>query len=226
MLNDNVGRLIIVVVGDDDVADCANVNSFYLRLYRRRRCCWMQQLMMIFWTRPVWPDSAIFIVLGDKITLKSSQIVWWLFGLEWNTSFLILNFCGDFWATFGKVWATFYINIWSHWTRQAVKCPFDWREVTKKQWFYFPKEATKSFTQHALNGFAYADFHLNMFWTSLVILMLSNNRTSFWPTSAKLSQCWVLKTLNICWDQKNHLGWCVLTLYGRTLFITLNRFET
>ena len=30
---------------------------------------------------PVWPDSAIFQVFGDKISTKGSQYVQWLFGL-------------------------------------------------------------------------------------------------------------------------------------------------
>ena len=50
-----------------------------------------------------------------EIYLKSSRIVWWLFGLEWNTQFLILYCVVVFCATFGKIRATFYINIWSHW---------------------------------------------------------------------------------------------------------------
>ena len=32
-----------------------------------------------------------------------------------NNTFKEKNCCGYFWATLGKIWATFYLSIWSHW---------------------------------------------------------------------------------------------------------------
>ena len=63
-----------------------------------------------------------------------------IFGNFWATNFItkvaqrfgdFLGSCDDncylnqtgqatFWATFGKTWAIFYFNIWSHWSHDAT----------------------------------------------------------------------------------------------------------
>ena len=62
-----------------------------------------------------WDQIGPFLKsLGGKVTLKSSQNLWWVFGPMWNASFFNKTTLADFWATFGKTRATFYFNIWSH----------------------------------------------------------------------------------------------------------------
>ena len=38
-----------------------------------------------------------------------------------EASFLSKNYYGSFWATFGKTWATFYFNFWSHWFQVSLQ---------------------------------------------------------------------------------------------------------
>ena len=45
------------------------------------------------------------------------KLYWQLFGLFCKTSLLCENCFGYFLAIFGKIWATFNSNIWSHWLR-------------------------------------------------------------------------------------------------------------
>ena len=40
---------------------------------------------------------------------------WQLFGLFGKNSLLCKTALATFWTTFGKIWATFYSNIWAHW---------------------------------------------------------------------------------------------------------------
>ena len=54
--------------------------------------------------------------LGEIFSVKSSQNELLLFGLKWKHHSLAKTAVVPFWATFVKTWATFYFNIWSHWT--------------------------------------------------------------------------------------------------------------
>ena len=53
----------------------------------------------------VWPDCAILKVLGDMVSIKRSPNAWWIFGLKWTATFLMLNYCdyflGNFWNNLG-----------------------------------------------------------------------------------------------------------------------------
>ena len=56
--------------------------------------------------------------LGDFWkNFKQSQNLCWLFGLKRKASFFSKNYPGSFLGNFWKnLGATFYFNIWSHWT--------------------------------------------------------------------------------------------------------------
>ena len=69
-----------------------------------------------------WSVSSTVTRLGDfemfwwQIFLKSSQNLWWLFGLKWKTLFYSKSFYGHFWQNLGY----FYFNIcglyYKNWT--------------------------------------------------------------------------------------------------------------
>ena len=73
--------------------------------------CWRK-----VWLEPVWQSWAIFEKSWRNIFCKSSQNGLLLFGLKWKHHSLAKTAVVPFWATFVKTWATFYFNIWSHWT--------------------------------------------------------------------------------------------------------------
>ena len=60
----------------------------------------------------VWLDWAFFEKFWWNIFSPQLPKFYWLSGLLWKTSLLCKSY---FWATYGKVWASFYFNIWSHW---------------------------------------------------------------------------------------------------------------
>ena len=47
------------------------------------------------------------------------------FRLFENITFQIKTVVATFGATFGKLWATFYFNIWSHWPLARLESIFD-----------------------------------------------------------------------------------------------------
>ena len=53
-------------------------------------------------------------ILCAKVSFKISSNVRWLFRLFESITFQAKTAVASFWATFGKVWATFIFNIWSH----------------------------------------------------------------------------------------------------------------
>ena len=56
---------------------------------------------------------------GNKISCKRSPKCCCLFGLFLKKTYSYVNTAlATFWATFGKIWATFYSNIWSLWLNQ------------------------------------------------------------------------------------------------------------
>ena len=59
----------------------------------------------------VWLDWALFKVLGDNVLTKVAQMLSNFFWLFWRMVLFTENCCGNFW----RIWATFYLNIWSHW---------------------------------------------------------------------------------------------------------------
>ena len=65
----------------------------------------------------VWPDRAIFESSWRQFFLQNGLNICCHFGLLWKHSFLSKS-C--FLATFGKIWATFYSNIWSRCPRSTV----------------------------------------------------------------------------------------------------------
>ena len=70
--------------------------------------------------RSAWPDWAIFKVLGDKLSYKSSPKVWWLLGYFEKHHFKVKTAVACFGAIYGKVLGTSYFNIWSHWIRCTI----------------------------------------------------------------------------------------------------------
>ena len=52
-------------------------------------------------------------VLGNKISSEKTKWMATFWGF-WKASLLWKTALATFWATFGKNWATFYFNIWSH----------------------------------------------------------------------------------------------------------------
>ena len=68
----------------------------------------------------MWPDRAILKVLANKFSLKNSLNIWRLCGLFGKKHFLIKNCCGYFFGNFMKILATFYYNIWSHWSTATI----------------------------------------------------------------------------------------------------------
>ena len=64
-----------------------------------------------------WDQIGRFLEFhGNKFYYKNSPNVWWLFWQVWKPLLFKTNWWGYFWATFGKTWAHFYFNIWSHWS--------------------------------------------------------------------------------------------------------------
>ena len=51
-------------------------------------------------------------VVGEMASIKSRPNAWWIFGLKWKATLLMLNF----W----KLWATFEFGIWSHWLQSTL----------------------------------------------------------------------------------------------------------
>ena len=54
--------------------------------------------------------------LGNKFYYKADQMFDDFLDSCENNRFLSQTGDATFWATFVKTWATFYFNIWSHWT--------------------------------------------------------------------------------------------------------------
>ena len=50
----------------------------------------------------VWPDWVIFERFGVIVSINRSPNAWLIFGLTWKARLFIINYCGYFWATFGK----------------------------------------------------------------------------------------------------------------------------
>ena len=67
----------------------------------------------------MWPDWSSYEISWWQISFKICLNIWWLFGLFWKSFLWSNNYCGHRLVSFWKNWATFYINIWSHW-RQWV----------------------------------------------------------------------------------------------------------
>ena len=77
--------------------------------------------------------------LGTKIC-KSTPKDCQLFGLFCKTSLLCENCFGYFLAIFGKIWATFNSNIWSHWLRWSPMVEFIWcRQLVLWRWVFKQK---------------------------------------------------------------------------------------
>ena len=55
-------------------------------------------------------------VVGDITSIKSSPNYWQLFGLFWKPHTFVKTYVATSWVTFENIWATFYSNIWSHWS--------------------------------------------------------------------------------------------------------------
>ena len=64
---------------------------------------------------PVWPDWVIFEFSWQQILLQKQPKYLVTFWQSWKPLILSQTGVATFWATFGKTWATFYSNIWSHW---------------------------------------------------------------------------------------------------------------
>ena len=74
--------------------------------------------------------------LVTKCVTKVAQ----LFGLFCKTSLLCENCFGYFLAIFGKIWATFNSNIWSHWLRWSPMVEFIWcRQLVLWRWVFKQK---------------------------------------------------------------------------------------
>ena len=65
--------------------------------------------------------------MGDKFCSKSSPNVYYFLGYIEKHNILVKTAVGIVWATFGRIWATFYFTLWSHWTPNPAK-------VTSKFW--------------------------------------------------------------------------------------------
>ena len=71
--------------------------------------------------RAVWPDWAIFWkFLATKILAKEAQIIGNFLGYLEKPHSYVKTALATFCTSFGKNWATFYSNIWSHWAATIV----------------------------------------------------------------------------------------------------------
>ena len=52
----------------------------------------------------------------SRLLYKISQNVWWLFASSKTSTFEVKTAVATFGQLFGKLWATFNFNIWSHWS--------------------------------------------------------------------------------------------------------------
>ena len=57
------------------------------------------------------------IVIGDKISIKSSSNYWHLFGYFEKPHSFVKTYAATSRVAFGNIWATFYSIIWSHWAQ-------------------------------------------------------------------------------------------------------------
>ena len=53
---------------------------------------------------------------ADHLTTTTAQYRQYFWAFCKNITFWLNYTVATFWANFGKIWATFYSNIWSHWT--------------------------------------------------------------------------------------------------------------
>ena len=67
-----------------------------------------------------------------------------------NLQFQEKTALATFWATFGKIWATFYFNIWSHWKSLLLsQCCIQFRQnfqnkVVTKHWVFDNQDRLKA----------------------------------------------------------------------------------
>ena len=60
-------------------------------------------------------------VFGDKISSKSSQNYSNSLGYFEKSHSNVKTYLATSWMTFGNIWATFYSNIWSHWSSMMMR---------------------------------------------------------------------------------------------------------
>ena len=130
---------------------CIKDNVFWNACNNRKYIIVCNPLLQLVWH--VGSVTGRFL----KIHLvKVAQIVWWLFWLFENITFQVKTAVSTCLATIGKLWATFYFNIWSHCTQ--LKQNFYLRGLVQLTWRAYDDLVNDSL----LSIFCF--FNWNIFW--------------------------------------------------------------